>query len=610
MYLQVLVVFMLTLTVSLCAIASPQAQPASFIPRTDGGWQSQGLPYQVKISAQGNIESLLVNGFDFLAPGTAGAQGIYCANGDTPVPFTRVEVKGNILSAGNETMQASFTFLPDRIEISTKNINHPDANLLRIEFSNALARVKSVDTGVEYPLPLQDVLSKNIRLIAPNGACITTNVDYLYRSGKCYQAKTLYSTRGWHASTFSLDIVSALHADDTVKVTARAKTEDHTYWTGEPQPFYTDITNMLPNAWRGTVILRVKSYLTKTVTRELRQPVMLAKGGVKTLTWTLDKLPPCLYLLEVWVTYRGSEGLCGAPRILYDAAGLHADPEPDDFTEFWHNTLAEQQQIPLDLHLDKVKDDGKSEVYKFDFAGLLGRRIYGWLVVPRDKTKKVPGMLILPSSGEHAIAIPSHPAGDIAAMAINISNLDVDLPQDRYDIFTWPAPYLVTGIYDKSRYAMRFSYAGMVRAAEVLAARPEVDAGKMLCYGSSQGGGLTIICAALYGKFKAAVANCPALSRLDWNLTTLHPDYFPIAGYPSQYPILLDTLSYYDATHFARRVTCPIWISVGLLDDVTPAMNTICACNEIPGNAKHLLVQPFVGHGGGYDPGSAKGIWP
>lgn len=169
---------------------------------------------------------------------------------------------------------------------------------------------------------------------------------------------------------------------------------------------------------------------------------------------------------------------------------------------------------------------------------------------------------------------------------------------------------MVTGIYDKYHYTMRFSYAGMVRAAELLASRAEVDAGDTLCYGGSQGGGLTIICAGLYGKFKAAVAACPALCRLDWNLTALHPDYFPIAGYPSQYPILLDTLSYFDATHFAGRITCPIWVSVGLLDDVTPAMDTICAYNMIPGNEKHLLVQPYVGHGGGYDPGSAKGVWP
>lgn len=600
----------LLLLLCLRVIALPSQQVNELLPRAGGGWKSQGLPYSVSISSQGCIESLVVNGFEFLAPSPGAVHGIYCANGDTPLPFTSIEVKGNTLYVSNDAVKASFTFLPERIAISTQNIGNPDGLPLRIEFSTSVSRVKNVDSGVEYALPLTEVINKRVRLIAPNGANVTSPGEYLFSSNNRYLVKTIYAAKGWHAASYALEIAPALNADDTVKISARAATDDYTYRAGDRQVFFTDVTNMLSTPWRGSVILRMKSYLTKAVVHEERQPLTLATKGAKTLTWTLDKIEPGVYMLEIWSKYQGHEGLCGTPRILYDADGLHAEPEPEDFAAFWKNTLAEQERIPLDLHITKVKDEGKSEVYKFDFAGLQGRRIYGWLVVPQDKSRPVPGMLILPSSGNHAIAIPSHPDGNIAAMAINISNLEVDLPQDDYDIFTWPAPYLVTGIYDKSHYTMRFSYAGMVRAAELLASRSEVDPNKLLCYGGSQGGGLTIICTALYGKFKAAVADVPGLCRLDWNLTTLHPDYFPIAGRPDSYPILLDTLAYYDATQFAKRITCPIWISVGLLDDVTPAIDTLCAYNAIPGKQKHLLVQPYVGHGGGYGVQGAKGVWP
>lgn len=66
MHSQIIVYCILILALCLCAFADPQVQPATFISRSDGGWESQGLPYQVKISATGCIESLLVNGHRYL----------------------------------------------------------------------------------------------------------------------------------------------------------------------------------------------------------------------------------------------------------------------------------------------------------------------------------------------------------------------------------------------------------------------------------------------------------------------------------------------------------------------------------------------------------------
>jgi cephalosporin-C deacetylase len=228
--------------------------------------------------------------------------------------------------------------------------------------------------------------------------------------------------------------------------------------------------------------------------------------------------------------------------------------------------------------------------------------------VPTDKTKKYAAMLVLPSSGLHAIPVP-YTNDNTVGMAINISNVDVDLPADQYDWRTWPAPYLVTGILDKNYYSLRFSYAALVRAAEMLAARPEVDADNILVTGGSQGGGLTLVAAGLYPKFKAAVANVPALCRLDWNFEIVHPEYFPIGYTEGTKPWISRTLNYYDAVHFAPKITCPIWITLGLFDDVTPSMNVFCAYNAIPGK-KQIKVQPLIGHGGSWDLEALRGVWP
>ena len=70
------------------------------------------------------------------------------------------------------------------------------------------------------------------------------------------------------------------------------------------------------------------------------------------------------------------------------------------FDEFWQGTLKEQEAVPLDLQIEKVRDEAAHTVHKFNFAGLLGLRCYGWLTIPKDASRKWPGVLVLPPAGE------------------------------------------------------------------------------------------------------------------------------------------------------------------------------------------------------------------
>ncbi|MHB9130033.1 MAG: acetylxylan esterase [Armatimonadota bacterium] len=598
------VMLMMLIAVLLFAITEVSAASKQLlVPKPGGGWQTAGLPYTAVISAQGTLESIVVSDYNFLT-----AHGLFLAKGDTLTPAT-VKVDGDTAVLENANGRLTLRFLPERIEMTLFNIDFADGNCARMEVNKGLTRIKSPGTGVDYPLP-PTLIGDAMRLIAPSGASLTLPGQYLYPQGKNYYMKLPWARPGGPEAKFTFDISPAFRIEDQVKVSLKAKTEDFTYWSGDPQPFYTELTNMLPDRpFRGTLVMRLQAYLTKAYVKELRQPVTLGKGEKKTLTWILEKLEPGTYIAEIWVERGKERGLCCRPRFVYHASALMPAPLPEDFDAFWKQTLDEQARVPMDLQITKVKDIDKLEVYKFSFAGLLNRRIYGYLTVPKDKTKKYPAILIVPSSGEHGIAIPSR-GNDTVAMAINISNLDVDLPEDKYDWRTWPAPYLVTGILEKEYYTLRFSYAGIVRAAEMLAARPEVQADNILCYGSSQGGGLTIIAAGLYPKFKAAVANVPALCRIDWSFDYWNPPYFPIAANADTRPMISRTLKYFDATQFARKINCPIWISLGLMDDVTPSMGVFCAYNAIPAKQKTLQVLHFGGHGGGCTPESAKGVWP
>lgn len=584
--------------------------PGWLIPQPAGGWKTEGLPYQATVSSRGCLQSLQVNGVEFLAPAKDTDQGLYLANGESPLAAAGLaRATGDLLTVESADALLTLRFLPDHVAVTLKNLGIADGHCGRLALSRDMARLKNPDTSEEFTLPAKAAAGR-LRVIAANGASLTLPGQYLAATEAGYMIKLPWVMPRGPEQSWVFDIATKPLPEDAVKVTARAPSPDFAYASGEPQPFMTDFTNMTAAAVTGNVVLRLRPYLPGREARELRQKFALKKGETKNLTWTLEKLEPSVYIAEVWLDQKPARRLCASPRLVFNTAALLPPSAPADFDAFWQKTLEEQAKIPLDLQISKVQDQGKSEVFKFSFAGLLGHRCYGYLTVPLDRSKKYPAVLILPSSGVHTLRPPSFSGDDRVGMAINIAWVDVDLPPEQYDVRTWPAPYLVTGILDKDYYSLRFSYAACARAAEILAARPEVAADNILVTGSSQGGGLTLIAAGLYPKFKAAVANVPALTRLDWMLE-LQPPYFPIAVNADTRPVITATLRYYDAAHFARRIQCPIWISVGLLDDVTPPMGVFGAYNVIPAAQKKLMVQPFTGHAGGWDWGTAtQGVWP
>ena len=57
---------------------------------------------------------------------------------------------------------------------------------------------------------------------------------------------------------------------------------------------------------------------------------------------------------------------------------------PADFDEFWHRTLEEAAEIPLDVRIEQVETGLRTvEVYDVTFAGYAGHPVRAWLRLPR-----------------------------------------------------------------------------------------------------------------------------------------------------------------------------------------------------------------------------------
>jgi cephalosporin-C deacetylase len=160
---------------------------------------------------------------------------------------------------------------------------------------------------------------------------------------------------------------------------------------------------------------------------------------------------------------------------------------------------------------------------------------------------------------------------------------------------------MTRGIFDAETYYYTRLFVDAVRAVEVAAELPGVDADRIGVGGASQGGGLSLAAAALSGSMvKACHADVPFLCDFQ-RAVTISPTapYSEISNFLAQHTEsvdrVLDTLRYVDCALLARRITADCLLSVGLMDMVCPPSTVFAAYNEITG-PKQIAVFPFGVH--------------
>jgi cephalosporin-C deacetylase len=143
---------------------------------------------------------------------------------------------------------------------------------------------------------------------------------------------------------------------------------------------------------------------------------------------------------------------------------------------------------------------------------------------------------------------------------------------------------MAKGIQNKDEYYYRAVYMDAVRAIDILAAMPEVNADRIAVTGGSQGGAITLAAAALSGVPKLAVADHPYLSNFERAIDTT-----PRGPYSEE------TLSYFDIMNLAPRISCYSWLTIGLVDDITPPSTVFAVYNHLTCD-KDIAVYRYFGH--------------
>lgn len=275
---------------------------------------------------------------------------------------------------------------------------------------------------------------------------------------------------------------------------------------------------------------------------------------------------------------------------------------PEDFDRFWREAKAELLRIPLDARLEAVEvvDAGDASRFKVSLANVGGSRVYGWLHLP-EGNGPFPTVLSIPGSG---IGRTGRFAGltsaGIAVLAIEIHGLEpgkheiigaaqwIRPSDEEIDYFVELQNGILAGYHgfgkeDPYRYYHRRSLQAAIRAIDYLYTRSDVDTSNIVVTGGSQGGGLSLLTAAIDKRVNGVVATVPAFCN-----NAASEDNHP--------PEFARTMSYYDAALAATLIEVPALIGVGFIDGTCLPANVYSAYNMLQG-PKTIENFYTLGHG-------------
>ena len=287
------------------------------------------------------------------------------------------------------------------------------------------------------------------------------------------------------------------------------------------------------------------------------------------------------------------------------------NPRPADFDSYWEKALAEMRAT--DPKVELVPYPLKSRIadcFHLYFTGVGGARVHAKYLRPKESNGKHPAVLLFHgysgNSGDwqEKLALVSQGYSVAALDCRGQGGLSEDAGGVKGNTLKG---HIIRGLDDcAEKLYYRQVYLDTAMLARVVMEMPEVDAERVGATGGSQGGGLTLACAALEPRIKRAAPVFPFLCdyRRVWEMDLDVAAYEELRSFFRMFDPLheredemFERLGYIDNQHLANRIQAEVLMPVGLMDAVCPPSTQFAAYNKIA-SKKSLIVYPDFGHEG------------
>jgi len=296
------------------------------------------------------------------------------------------------------------------------------------------------------------------------------------------------------------------------------------------------------------------------------------------------------------------------------------NPRPDDFDAYWDKGLEEMRS--LDARVELIPHDLRAdfaECFELYFTGVGGARVHAKYLRPRGVKEPHPAVVMFHgysgSSGDWTDKL------NYVAQGFSVAALDCrgqgGLSEDTGGVSgNTLRGHIIRGLGDApEKLLFRQIFLDTAQLAGIVMAMPEVDETRVAATGGSQGGGLTLACAALEPRIARAATLMPFLCDYQrvWEMDLAEAAYEELKAYfrlfdprHERQQEVFTKLGYIDCQHLAPRIRGEVLMVTGLMDMICPPSTQFAAYNKIT-SRKDTILYPDFGHEG--LPGASDAVW-
>lgn len=285
------------------------------------------------------------------------------------------------------------------------------------------------------------------------------------------------------------------------------------------------------------------------------------------------------------------------------------NPRPDDFDEFWDSSIAEINAIDPDAEFKPYSMPSKiADFYELTFTSTKGARIYAKFARPKNSEGKIPAVLCfhgLSGDSGHWIDLLNFTSQGYAVASMDCrgqGGRSEDIGS--YIGTTYTTPF-IRGLDGKpENMYCRDLFLDTAMLARVVMGLDYVDETRVGVTGGSQGGALSIACAALVPSIKLCAPYYPYLSdykrvfEMDLDKDAYKGLQYYFRNFDPTHEREDDVftkLGYIDIQHLAPRIQAKVMMGTGLMDTICPPSTQFAAFNKIT-SEKEVIIYPDYGH--------------
>jgi cephalosporin-C deacetylase len=285
------------------------------------------------------------------------------------------------------------------------------------------------------------------------------------------------------------------------------------------------------------------------------------------------------------------------------------NPRPDDFDAYWAAALAELDAVDPDVRLEPSQfQAGFADCFDLWFTGVGGARVHGRYWRPRDGSAPHPALLRFHGYSRRSpdwSQVLGWVGRGYAVAALDCRGQGGSSEDSGGVRGNTLRGHIIRGLDDApERLLFRQIFLDAAQLARIVMGFDEVDESRVGATGGSQGGGLTLACAALEPRVRLAAPVFPFLSdyQRTWEMGLALNAYEELQTYFRLFDPrheregdVFTRLGYIDVQHLAPRICGEVMMITGLNDMVCPPSTQYAAFNKITAPKRHVLYPDF-GH--------------